>query len=135
MHPGVVSSESESLTWINDSGVYIFESVFGSFDNISTEQTLILPFPFDIGSSWTTTGSVDNISTSEVVARESVTVPAGQFDCYKIVRKTICNFGGLSVGTSEIWMGDGVGIVKVISSTITNSLEENRSLTLKSRNF
>lgn len=131
----VVSSEQESLTLISDAGVNIFESMFGSFDNILTDQTLILPFPFDVGSSWTTTGSAGNTSTSEVVARESVTVPAGQFDCYKIVRKTFFSYGGPSVGTGEIWMGDGVGIVKVISSTITNSLEENRSLTLKSKNF
>lgn len=85
-----------------------------------TYHPFLLRFPaaVRIGQSWKWEGKevVDrkNIIESRVEGmvegRETVTVPAGEFDCLKVNVKTVSSDG--TVSTSTQWLASGVGIVK-----------------------
>jgi len=99
-------SVSEIYMQINDSGVYIY----GSLSSPTTEADTFLQFPLEIGNSWTYYNADLYTGRITVAARETVTVPAGAFDCYKL--SLVSSYGTIETDTANIWIGDGVGIVK-----------------------
>ncbi len=82
---------------VDDSGVYYY----GTSSNPITEADLILPFPLEIGTSWQRDGV-----TFEVLGVETVSVPAGSFDAFKI------GYVGEDDAEFYEWYADGVGLVK-----------------------
>lgn len=109
---GTVST-GETYWRVEDAGVYIYPSVS------TTESMTFLAFPLEVGKTWKTYdyGTSEYSSTASVAARENVTVSAGTFDCYKVGYVT--KRGTVELSSSNIWFGDGAGMVKVTSSGST----------------
>jgi hypothetical protein len=94
---------------INDGGVYRY----GNLSNPTTEATLILPFPLEVGNTWEREG----MGTFEVLGVETVEVPAGTFEVFKI---------GLQGDEFYEWYADGVGMVKSSISALVTRIENGR---------
>ncbi len=96
---------------IDDSGV----RHYGSLSHPTTEATLILPFPLDVGNTW----ERGAIGTFEVIGVETVDVPAGSFSTFKV---------GLQEEGFEMyeWYADGVGMVKSYMRFPCTNLEDGR---------
>ncbi|MBT8256319.1 MAG: hypothetical protein KJO23_07250 [Bacteroidia bacterium] len=56
-----------------------------------------------------------NITNRKVIGKESVTTPAGNFDCYVITQTTEMKMGmgGNRKNNSKHWIAEGVGMVKM----------------------
>ena len=116
---------------INDSVVYSFGTVIMP----TTEAKVFLPYPLSIGEIWQ---SILN-STAEVLAYESVSVPLGTFDAYKIKRTYATGFKPFE------WYAQNVGKVKYYSKFDTSIWDEGEgrlipatyeaTKVLKSKNF
>jgi hypothetical protein len=92
-------STYEGYFRVTDAGVF----GYGSPSSPTTEARTEFVFPLEIGSSWTT-----DISTSEVVAIENVTVPLGTYNnCFKVVTSQPANDT-----YTNVWLASNVGIVK-----------------------
>jgi len=116
-------STSEALVLVNSNGVY----TYGSVSSPSTEAITTMEFPLSVGSRWTGYGT----SEVEVVAKETVTVPAGTFNnCYKLSSIT-----GNPSQVSYLWVGPNVGFVKSFSSDISGSYTYVATMELMSKNF
>jgi len=112
------------------SGVYTGESYYKvdatgvyAYSPSTTEVAPFLLFPLEIGKKWIQQTSVspygDYVVTYEasIVSKESSTVPAGTFDCYKMTVKSIMN--GVVNTTLNYWFGNNAGIIKFNTSSTT----------------
>lgn len=106
-------STSEAYYRVDGSGVY----AHGSSDYPSSIGLPFLSFPLEVGKTWDIVISGSYANKASVVAKESVTVPAGTFDCYKVNYFTLN--GTIEIYNSNIWFGNNVGIVKANSSSST----------------
>lgn len=93
---------------INSSGFYYYA-------DLSAAPQVILEFPFGVGSTWTCTESGTTPFgslkvTATVDKKESVTVPLGTYDCYKIIYTYV--YLGITKTLSTAWIAKGVGVVK-----------------------
>ncbi|MEM3489919.1 MAG: post-COAP-1 domain-containing protein, partial [Nitrososphaerota archaeon] len=102
--------------------------------------TKFLPTPLNLGDSWTGSGSVpgrgqDQITytaTSTALRFESITVPAGTFNCI-LVETTITATNSLPgadylSGTRQMWFADGVGLIKLVYNHRDGSVTEAKLL-------
>jgi hypothetical protein len=53
-----------------------------------------------------------SITDRNVVGQESVTTPAGTFECYVLTSTTTVKMGTNQTSTSKQWIAEGVGVVK-----------------------
>jgi hypothetical protein len=115
-------STSETLFLVNDQGAFMY----GPLQSPTTEAVTFLQFPLSVGAQW-----MAYDATVEVVAKETVTVPAGTFnDCYKI--DMVPND---PTYTSYLWFGPNVGIVKSFSSSSYGSSTSASTMELVRKNF
>ncbi|MFH1386452.1 MAG: hypothetical protein ABIH50_02145 [bacterium] len=103
---------SDAYYRVDGTGVYYH----GSPSNYYSTGMQMFAFPLEVGKTWMETTSGANSYKIMVTAKENVTVPAGTFDCYKI--SMITKYGTIET-SSNVWLGDNVGIVKTNSSTST----------------
>lgn len=91
-----------SYYYVNENGVY----TYGNSLSPTTEGTLVIPLPLEVGKKWSREGSF----SCEAVAVEDVAVPAGTFRAIKV-----------QVGDSSFceWYADKVGRVKSFVDNIT----------------
>ena len=88
-----------NLVQVTDAAVL----TYGTVSDPTTEATKILDFPLEVGKKWVTTGTFE----SEVVARETVSVPLRNYDdCFKIYN---------SLDEVYWWLAPNVGPVKYIA--------------------
>ncbi len=119
--------------WILDQDTsYTVTTTSGTTEGWSTvtydEPVLLVPNSVAVGDTWTTeatgtvetsTGQTIDLATTtdyEVVAEESVTVPAGTWDAYRI---DITADAGTGATTTTTWIAPGVGTVKTDSTELT----------------
>ncbi|MFA4844218.1 MAG: hypothetical protein WC632_04615 [Candidatus Margulisiibacteriota bacterium] len=120
----VYLSTIESYHVVNDSGVY-----FHGYPSYSTvEGSPLLLFPLETGKSWTYSSSGIYKTIITVMGQETITVPAGSFDCYKVAY--VSYNGTVESSRVNYWFGNGVGLVK---STLDNA--NNDTIVLDSKNF
>lgn len=102
---------------VDGSGVYFYGTAGDPF----TAPIRMIVFPLEVGKTWNaiTIGSSYSINGA-VAAKESVTVPAGTFECYRIVLTTT---SGTGTDTSVTWLGDNAGAVKTTNSSSTVETE------------
>jgi hypothetical protein len=103
---GILLTSAESKTFL--------------YSSLRTYHPFLLRFPAEvaIGRTWTWEGKevVDRKSIvvsrveGKIENRETITVPAGEFDCLKVTVRTISDDGTVSRSTQ--WLASGVGIVK-----------------------
>ena len=117
-------STSEAYYRINDAGVYFY----GMPSYTTTEGWPLLLFPLEVGHSWTfySFGSYRIVAT--IIKQETITVPAGPFNCFNV--ELVSYNGTVESSATEIWFGEGAGIVK---ETINNTT--NDTMVLDSKNF
>ena len=107
---GHVTDTDEEYYRVTDAGVY-------DHGTPTYPQETGLPwllFPLTVGKTWTFVDGTTYDRIATVVAIENVTVPAGTFSCYKVSYTWKQDDTEISTDTS--WFGDGVGVVKVVSS-------------------
>lgn len=68
------------------------------------------------------------IKDRKVLAKESVTVPAGTFNCYKLTQTTDVKMMGTRSSKTVTWYAEGVGAVKVESYNTKGQLESSQQL-------
>ena len=122
---GQVTNETTSYVRVTDAGVYTYGFRDIRTDSPTMEASTFLVFPFDIGTKWRPSATSDTV---EVVARENVTVPAGTFDCYKLIQNA-------SSYTAESWIGSGAGVVKSRQSITSGSAKTVTDVVLQNKNF
>jgi hypothetical protein len=97
----IVDSSHEielNLVQVTDAAVL----TYGTVGDSTTEATKILDFPLEVGKKWVTIGTFE----SEVVARETVSVPLGDYDdCFKIYN---------SLDEVYWWLAPNVGPIKYV---------------------
>lgn len=106
------STTSNSLIVANSSNV----KYYGTTSAPTTDALTMLVFPLSVGSSWTTQNGGITVEAS-VIAKESVTVPAGTFsDCYKVKYSSnyIINSANMTYDVYA-WFAKNVGGVKNVS--------------------
>jgi len=114
-----LGSETVKLT---KDGVYIIGTNAGSLN----KEALTLPSPFEIGTKWPTelqldTGAmvISSTMTSEVVRKETIKVPAGEYECLVVESKTTLTTDqpGTSNGVmdSTTYYAKGLGVVKMVA--------------------
>jgi hypothetical protein len=87
-----------NLVQVTDAAVL----AYGTIGDSTTEATKLLDFPLSVGKKWVTIGTFE----SEVVARETVSVPLGDYDdCFKIYN---------SLDEVYWWLAPNVGPVKYV---------------------
>ena len=118
---------SFSLYYVSANGVYDY----GEPTNPTTEATMVIPLPLQVGDTWTISGR-----THEAIAEEEVTVPAGTFNTIKVA---IRSWGNSEPDEYE-WYAEGVGLVKsytwFVAADINNDpVEGSFNEELVSKNF
>lgn len=116
---GETFATAEAYYRVTSAGVYNH----GSFPNPTNPGLLMLAFPLSVGKTWTIFSVGDEALLGSVVAEESLTVPAGTFECFKI--SYIDKEGTVETTVTNFWYGDGVGLVKITQppSTFESVLE------------
>jgi len=113
-------------------------------ERVAVSPATFLPAPFDVGAKWDTTTNVRASTTTggtapagttvavhvvgEVIGRETITVPAGEFECF-VIRETQTTPDAV-IATSS-WYAPKVGLVKATTTTTRNSHESTRTLQLR----
>ncbi len=93
-------STMEYYERVLDSGVWFYGTGVAT-----TEAELFLPFPLAVGNTWRTSGGTSFNVVTVITAKETVKVPAGTFDAYRV-----------ESGSSTYWYGKGAGLVKIAGS-------------------
>lgn len=104
---------------VDSTGVYVHGQ-----DGVTSSMGIpLLSFPLEVGKSWDIMVSGLNSTRATVLAKETITVPAGTFDCYKIV--AVSMYGTIETYRSYLWLGNNAGMVKVTmgSSTVESVLQ------------
>ncbi len=111
---GIPISTPGYYCYIDDTGVYRY----GMLNHPTTEATLILPLPLEVGKIW----QRGSILTYEAIATEEVSVPAGTFNTVKV------NLKGSGTTESEWyeWYAGGVGMVKISMDVFVTTIEGDR---------
>ena len=73
------------------------------------------------------------ITDRKVIGKESVTTPAGTFDCYVITATTTMKMGANMTRSSKQWISEGVGVVKMEDYDKKGKLESTGLLTAFSK--
>lgn len=108
---------------------------YGSPDDPTTEANIRdLHFPSVVGDSWEY-DLVGDITTTEPLAVETITVPAGTFNCFKV--RIVGPSGGVGYPENIFWYAKDVGLVKWITGYFLNSGAPfvTRTFNLISKNF
>ena len=108
---------------------------YGSPDGPTTEANIRdLRFPSVVGDRWEY-DLVDDITTTEPLAVESINVPAGTFNCFKV--RIVGPSGPTGYPANIYWYAKDVGVVRRITGYFYTSGAEVATLTLnlKSKNF
>jgi hypothetical protein len=106
-------STSEAYYMVNSSGVYLC----GYPGNIYSPALLLFKFPLAVGNTWSVGNLYGLTIEATVISQESVTVPAGTFNSYKIY--TVFASGTSFVASFNYWLGKNAGLVKTTSSIST----------------
>ena len=102
----IVSARVSSLNsdvnyyYIDEKGVY----TYGYEGYPTTEATLFLPLPLQVGKKW----SLGHYYSCEAIAEEKIIVSAGTFNAIKVA----LNESNTTESSWYIWYADGVGMVK-----------------------
>jgi len=88
-----------------------------------------------VGDRWIYNPSDSTPFSSEAVSYESVTVPAGTFECFKTIFPSPGYPG--SGGAIFQWYAKNVGLVKLVQGPVSGGVPQNNSivLELQSKNF
>jgi len=100
-----------------------------AFSPTSEASQVDLVFPSVAGDKWIFSPSSG--ITSEALSQESVTVPAGTYDCFKVTFIQPASFGSSNIDSR--WYAKNVGIVKQIKMNCDASGEVINSQTLELR--
>lgn len=90
---------------------------YESLDDTEPDTALVLPL--EEGKTWTVQSWADTTTTATVLVKESVTVPAGTYDCFKV--RTTTTMGSQSY-QMYWWYAEGVGLVKSYLETSQGGL-------------
>lgn len=90
---------TSSFYYVCETGVYSY----GFVTRPTTEATLILPLPLQIGKEW-----ISSDGTFRAIGEEEITVPAGTFKTIKVA----FTFYGHSEPYTYEWYADEVGLIK-----------------------
>jgi len=96
----VPSIALQNYLYVADTGVYDY----GGHDDPTTEATLIVPLPLEIGKGW----ERGRASSFEAVAEEDVVVPAGNYKAMKV----FLDEDGLGEAAYYEWYAQDVGMIK-----------------------
>jgi hypothetical protein len=118
------ANEDDGIHWIGFAADYTAGNGYAQKVTFDTAP-LLLKSTFNLNDTWSTSTHVNYYNngtlqdagtityTVTVKAIEDVTVPAGTFsNCYKIEIVTTNNSSLLSNETNNIWIADGIGVVK-----------------------
>ncbi len=106
---------SRNYYYVTEDSIYIY-----SMDKDAEEPTAVEPNNLEVGTEWdgklAIPVEIPNFSTTfpahfKVTGMETVTVPAGSFNCL-VVRLDIDNNGTTLDSAAVQWRADGIGIVK-----------------------
>ncbi len=111
--PSDIKTTSEAYFRVTSSGAYYY----GLPGWTTTEGYVYLSFPLEVGKSWIFYSIASSSIMANVVAHEDLMVPAGTFECYKVIFTTMN--GSVETGSSNIWFGNNAGMVKMTSSYST----------------
>ncbi len=114
---GNVTSTGESYNRVTDSGVY----THGTPSYPTNPGVPLLEFPLSVGESWVTSTSGPYSTIATVMASETLTVSVGAFSCYKV--SYVTTYGTVEAYSSDVWYGDGAGIVKAVAGSSMFELE------------
>ena len=134
---GILRGLGTETVRLDKDGVYITGTSTGTLD----KDAKIVPNPFKVGSEWMTElvlrqpGTVITSSmSSKVVGMETVTVPAGEFECLVVESDTALTTDrpGTGVGTlkSTTYYTAKYGIIKLVASG-TNPMGDNVDIFLE----
>lgn len=93
------TSTGESYFKIDDSGVYICSK---SYPELVINYLL---FPLEVGKNWRA-ADIPTAAVFEIAAKETVTIPLGSFECYKVI---ITYYDD---SKTSVWYADNVGMIK-----------------------
>ncbi len=104
---------------VNSTGVY----TYGTLNSPTTDATIVLSFPLTVGRTWTRSSYSYMTTEATIVSRESVSVAAGTFDCYKIAY--VNHYPDSSISTDYFWYGFNAGQVKVTNDQTADEFNLN----------
>ncbi|MFA5839441.1 MAG: hypothetical protein WC890_02140 [Candidatus Margulisiibacteriota bacterium] len=104
---------------VDSTGVY----TYGTLNSPTTEATVVLSFPLTVGRTWTRSSYSYMTTEATIVSRESVSVAAGTFDCYKIAY--VNRYPDSSTSTDYFWYGLNAGQVKVTNDQTADEFNLN----------
>jgi hypothetical protein len=122
-YPSGSSSTSESYYKVDNSGVYLY----GSSGYPYVPPLLLFKFPLKVGNTWQVFNATGFSVEARVTSQESLTVPAGTFNCFLVEWKMY--YGTVEGDKNYFWLGQNAGIIK---TTTTSSTVET---VLQSKNF
>jgi len=102
---------TETYWKVDNTGAYYYPM------GTTSESFTVLSFPLEVGKTWTCTSPSHQYydTTVTILATETVTVPGGTFDCYKVSYVA-------AGGTTYYWFGNWVGAVKALMAGSTEEV-------------
>lgn len=114
---GALGAFGTQTLQVREDGVYVVQSSLHAI----TEPAMELPADFDVDKVWNSEITVDGSvirTTNKVEAKETITVPAGEFEAYRVVStSTVAGQQGAQV-SMKAWLVPDVGYVMLRSETI-----------------
>ena len=103
---------------VRDDGVYVVSSSIPGFEG----EALEIPADLEIGKTWESSIKIgDNTidSTNKVDGMETITVPAGEFEAYRIISTSrLASPGRTAEVNMKAWLVPNVGYIRMRSETI-----------------
>jgi hypothetical protein len=99
--PGGLKARTESGTAL------LFDEAMNFAENAPENARLLIKYPVQVGATWTFSrrtgqnGQAEERGEAKVVAKETVTVPAGAFECFRIEAKSQTSFQKYSA--NRVW--------------------------------
>lgn len=117
---GLFWHDHHSRIQLDDQGLKILGYRYSGEYHASETPFVVLGAQFKPGATWLTT-NFDCQITATAVGREDVTTPAGSFDALRVRYESAENCLG-STADFELWLAEGVGIVRVADIPSPQSL-------------
>lgn len=118
LRTGALSGFGTQTLSVREDGVYVVNSSIPGFEG----EALEIPADLEVGKTWESTvtiGSSTINSTNKVDGRETITVPAGEFEAYRIISTSRMTS---PTNTAEVnmkaWLVPNVGYIRMRSETI-----------------
>lgn len=122
MHGQNNKARGQTYVSVQDKGIYVKKftggnAMMGKMDKALDPPIPLMEFPLKTGKKWSWTGSFKFMlksftftTQSEVLAKEKVKVPAGNYEAFKVRTKRLVS--NRLLGEETRWYAPGVGLVK-----------------------